>query len=172
MPRLNWKMIHAFNSSFFRMIIAVIAIFARVCFAQVDSVDVTFVYQSAGNPSSVYLPGEFNGWVIGSNLSAMTYNSVRGRWEKTVRLRKGGPSPLPDPGKSIPGAYQYKFLIRSIPVRILWITGIRIFLSMIPWFIICYPIRFRVWFKPGFLKYPLLFFLRSGRRSIREASKL
>jgi len=109
MLRLNCKMIHAFGSTFFLTIITALTIFSRACFGQVDSVDVTFVYRPSGNPSTVYLPGEFNGWVIGSSLSAMTYDPIHNRWEKTVRLRRGGPVPLPDPGKSIPGAYQYKF---------------------------------------------------------------
>jgi len=74
-----------------------------------DSVDVTFYYKSSSGPSIVYLPGEFNGWLINSSKSAMTFNPIIGKWHKTVRLRVGGPSPLPAPGKSIPGAYQYKF---------------------------------------------------------------
>jgi glycosidase len=86
-----------------------IVLITSICFGQTDSVDVTFYYHPSGNPSAVYLPGEFNGWVIGSAVSAMIYNPIDGRWEKTVRLRVGGPSPLPNPGYSIPGAYQYKF---------------------------------------------------------------
>jgi hypothetical protein len=75
--------------------------------AQIDSVDITFFYRPSGHPSTVYLPGEFNGWVLNSR-SAMTWNLAAGRWEKTVRLRVGGPVPLPWSG-SIAGAYQYKF---------------------------------------------------------------
>jgi glycosidase len=102
-------MIKILDSTIFRNVFLWFVLSARVCFGQSDSVDVTFVYRPSGNPASVYLPGEFNGWVIGSPVSAMTYDPIQDRWEKTVRLRVGGPSPLPDPGKSIPGAYQYKF---------------------------------------------------------------
>jgi glycosidase len=77
-------------------------------FAQPDSVDVTFYYKPAGNPSVVYLPGEFNNWQL-SAISRMTKELSTGIWFKTVRLRVGGPVPLPVPGKSIAGAYQYKF---------------------------------------------------------------
>jgi cyclomaltodextrinase len=88
---------------------------ARSVMAQADSVAVRFLYQPVGSPSVVYLPGEFNGW--GANVNGritdprfvMQYNAAAGLWEKTVRLRVGGPVPLPDPGHSIAGAYQYKF---------------------------------------------------------------
>ncbi|MDZ7344759.1 MAG: glycogen-binding domain-containing protein, partial [candidate division KSB1 bacterium] len=73
-----------------------------------DSVDVTFFYKPSGNPNIVYLPGEFNNWQL-SSISRMTKDPVTGVWSKTVRLRVGGPVPLPVPGKSIAGAYQYKF---------------------------------------------------------------
>jgi 1,4-alpha-glucan branching enzyme len=85
---------------------------------QPDSVDVTFFYIASGNPSTVYLPGEFNNWGPNSNgfispnaPARMNFDATTGRWFKTVRLRVGGPDPLPDPrpGKSIRGAYQYKF---------------------------------------------------------------
>lgn len=95
--------------------LAVILLFANEGFAQVDSVDVTFFYKPAGNPSVVYLAGEFNNWAnnqggqITDPRSAMTHNATNERWMKTVRLRVGGPDPLPAPGRSIPGAYQYKF---------------------------------------------------------------
>ncbi len=83
--------------------------------AQSDSVDVVFFYRPQGNPDIVYLPGEFNNW--GNNVNgrisdprfAMTRDPATGVWSKTVRLRVGGPNPLPVPGLSIPGAYQYKF---------------------------------------------------------------
>jgi len=75
---------------------------------QDDSVDVTFYYHPDGNPNNVYLPGEFNGWVINSPVSLMSYDSGTNTWFKTVRLRVGGPDPLPAP-VSVPGAYQYKF---------------------------------------------------------------
>ncbi|MDZ7269840.1 MAG: alpha-amylase family glycosyl hydrolase [candidate division KSB1 bacterium] len=80
--------------------------------AQSDSVDVFFYYKPTGNPSVVFLPGEFNNWgpnssgVIAPNApSRMTFNAAAGRWEKTVRLRVGGPAS----GGRVPGAYQYKF---------------------------------------------------------------
>ena len=80
-----------------------------------DSVDVTFFYTPSGNPSMVFLPGEFNNWGPNQNgaiapdaPSRMSYDPTSGRWFKTVRLRIGGPLPLPSP-HSIPGAYQYKF---------------------------------------------------------------
>ncbi|MDM7926803.1 MAG: glycogen-binding domain-containing protein [bacterium] len=81
-----------------------------------DSVDVTFRYSHAGGrPAVVYLAGEFNRWgnnvggVISDPSAAMTYDETEGVWVKTVRLRVGGPDPLPDPGRSVAGAYQYKF---------------------------------------------------------------
>jgi len=83
-------------------------------FAQADSVDVTFFYKPSGNPSVVYLAGEFNNWAnnqtgqITDHRFAMSFDEATGCWVKTVRLRVGGPSPLPWSG-SIPGAYQYKF---------------------------------------------------------------
>lgn len=86
--------------------------------AQPDSVDVSFFYKPAGKPTSVFLPGEFNNWgpnnngVISANApSRMNFEAASGRWVKTVRLQVGGPVPLPDPrpGRSIAGAYQYKF---------------------------------------------------------------
>ncbi len=84
-------------------------------FPQADSVDVSFFYKTLNNPSVVYLAGEFNRWagnvggVISNPSAAMAFESRSGTWRKTVRLRVGGPDPLPDPGRSIPGAYQYKF---------------------------------------------------------------
>jgi len=42
-------------------------IFSPLLFAQTDSVDVTFFYSPNSNPSTVYLPGEFNGWTYNSN---------------------------------------------------------------------------------------------------------
>ena len=84
-------------------------------FAQTDSVDVTFYYTPGSNPSIVYLAGEFNNWAnnqsgrITDPRFAMTLDAATGRWTKTVRLRVGGPDPLPNPGGSILGTYQYKF---------------------------------------------------------------
>ncbi len=57
-------------------------------------------------PTNVYLPGEFNGWVLNST-SLMSYDAGTNTWYKTVKLRVGGPNPPPAP-VSIPGAYQYK----------------------------------------------------------------
>ncbi len=74
---------------------------------QDDSVLVTFYYNPNNTPTNVYLPGEFNGWVINST-SLMNYDANNGNWYKTVKLRVGGPNPPPAP-VSIPGAYQYKF---------------------------------------------------------------
>lgn len=75
---------------------------------QDDSVYVTFYYHPDDNPANVYLPGEFNGWVINNPVSLMSYDAGSNTWYKTVKLRVGGPDPLPAPF-SITGAYQYKF---------------------------------------------------------------
>ncbi len=76
-----------------------------------DSVNVTFTYKSAGNPSVVYLPGEFNSWANNSggvipsgSPTAMTKDPSTGIWSKTYRLRVGGPLT----GGNFPPAYQYK----------------------------------------------------------------
>lgn len=74
---------------------------------QDDSVFVTFYYHPNNTPTNVYLPGEFNGWVVNSS-SLMSFDVNTNTWYKTVKLRVGGPQPLPAPF-SIPGAYQYKF---------------------------------------------------------------
>jgi len=74
-----------------------------------DSVDVTFFYYPDDNPTTVHIPGEFNGWNPSSAASQMQYNPGDHSWSKTIRLRVGGPNPLPNPGKSVAGAYQYKF---------------------------------------------------------------
>jgi len=85
----------------------VFVIFSRLISAQTDdSVDVTFFYYPADNPTTVYLPGEFNGWTLNS-ASIMTFDPVSESWSRSVRLRIGGPDPLPAPF-SVPGAYQYK----------------------------------------------------------------
>ena len=85
-----------------------IIILTQLTFSQQDdSIDVTFYYHPENNPNNVYLPGEFNGWVLNST-SVMTYEASTNTWYKTVKLRVGGPNPLPAPF-SIPGAYQYKF---------------------------------------------------------------
>lgn len=93
-------------------IVPLLLIWSVVVYAQpADSVDVTFYYKPDGNPSVVYLPGEFNNWANNNNGQitdpqfAMSLNPSTGVWSKTVRLRVGGPAP---PG-GIPGAYQYKF---------------------------------------------------------------
>jgi glycosidase len=75
---------------------------------QDDSVFVTFYYHPTNNPTNVYLPGEFNGWVTNNPISLMSYDIGTNTWYKTVKLRVGGPNPPPAPA-SIPGAYQYKF---------------------------------------------------------------
>ncbi|NOX64757.1 MAG: T9SS type A sorting domain-containing protein [Chlorobi bacterium] len=90
------------------IIIFLIGIFlSQFLLAQSDSVDVTFYYSADDLPTIVYLPGEFNGWTLNSS-SAMTQDPETAIWSKTVRLRVGGPFPLPAQN-SIPGAYQYKF---------------------------------------------------------------
>ncbi len=73
-----------------------------------DSVDVTFYYKPAGNPGSVFVPGEFNNWGPNSNgtinanaPSRMNYDVANARWFKTIRLRVNG--------GGLGGAYQYKF---------------------------------------------------------------
>ncbi len=81
---------------------------AAVATAQNDSVDVTFRYTSAGNPSLVHLPGEFNNWANNSggsitpNARWTMVKNAAGVWEKTVRLKTGG-------GTGPGGSYQYKF---------------------------------------------------------------
>jgi len=93
-----------------RFLTAIISliIFTQFTFSQQDdSVFVTFFYNPSNNPPTVYLPGEFNGWTLNSN-SEMSYDAGTNTWYKTIKLRVGGPDPLPAPA-SIPGAYQYKF---------------------------------------------------------------
>ena len=82
----------------------------RVVAQSEDSVDVTFYYFPDNSPSTVYLRGEFNGW---TTANSMTYDPATSSWSATLRLRKGGPSPLPAP-VSIAGAYQYKFFADNI----------------------------------------------------------
>lgn len=84
-------------------------VFTQLSFSQQDdSVYVTFYYHPTNTPTNVYLPGEFNGWVTNNPISLMSFDSNTNTWYKTVKLRVGGPNPLPAP-MSIPGAYQYKF---------------------------------------------------------------
>ena len=85
-------------------IICILVISALVLAQQEDSVDVTFFYYTDNNWDTVYLPGEFNGWVNNSPVSLMNFDPVKDFWYKTVRLRVGGPAQ-----PFIPGAYQYKF---------------------------------------------------------------
>ncbi len=88
--------------------VLLLLIFSQLLFSQQDdSVNVAFYYHPDGNPNNVYLPGEFNGWVLNST-SLMSYDASSNTWYKTVKLRVGGPDPLPAP-VSVPGAYQYKF---------------------------------------------------------------
>ncbi|MBI3577929.1 MAG: hypothetical protein HY089_00795, partial [Ignavibacteriales bacterium] len=72
-----------------------------------DSVDVVFRYTPPTAQSSVWLPGEFNGWnpptqwpmtPIGNNT-----------FTRKVRLRVGG-----QPGGGVAGAYQYKFYYSGV----------------------------------------------------------
>ena len=73
-----------------------------------DSVDVTFYYYPDNNPGSVHIPGEFNGWNPSAAASQMTFDGSDNSWHKSIRLRVGGPNPLPS-ANSVEGAYQYKF---------------------------------------------------------------
>ena len=91
----------------YSIFIIIVTVFSQIIIAQSDSADVTFYYHPNDNPSTVYLPGEFNGWSLNSS-SLMSKDPATGVWSKTVRLRVGGPLPLPAVN-SIPGAYQYKF---------------------------------------------------------------
>jgi len=90
-----------------QIILLILFMMATLAIAQ-DSVDVTFYYYPEDNPAVVHIPGEFNGWNPSADVSQMTYNAVDHSWGKTIRLRVGGPSPLPA-SNSVPGAYQYKF---------------------------------------------------------------
>jgi glycosidase len=93
----------------FTTLIILIVSLTNLNFGQLnDSVNVTFYYYPSDSPSSVYLPGEFNGWVINNPSSLMSHDLVNNFWYKTVKLRVGGPNPLPAPN-SVSGAYQYKF---------------------------------------------------------------
>lgn len=88
--------------------VLLLLIFSQLLFSQQDdSVNVAFYYYPDGNPNNVYLPGEFNDWVLNST-SLMSYDASSNTWYKTVKLRVGGPDPLPAP-VGVPGAYQYKF---------------------------------------------------------------
>jgi len=119
--QINFKFINRFFSREFfdnrRVPLTVVS--CAVCIACVffgrpglaqDSVDVKFFYKSTGNPTSVFLPGEFNNWgpnssgTIAQNApSRMTFDAALGQWTKTVRLRVGG-----HVGGGVAGAYQYK----------------------------------------------------------------
>ncbi len=87
--------------------LSVVIMLSQSILAQ-DSVDVTFYYYPDNNPASVHIPGEFNGWNSSGDISRMTYDALDHSWSRTVRLRVGGPDPLPATN-SVPGAYQYKF---------------------------------------------------------------
>ncbi len=87
--------------------ILTVFILALPGFAQ-DSVDVTFYYRPHNSPGDVHIPGEFNGWNPSSAASQMSFDPLVDAWYRTIRLRVGGPDPLPSTN-SVPGAYQYKF---------------------------------------------------------------
>jgi glycosidase len=91
-------------------ILYILVISSLVFAQQDDSVDVTFFYYPDDNPSSVYLRGEFNGW---TENNPMTFDPGSSSWFTTIRLRVGGPDPLPALF-SIPGAYQYKFFADGV----------------------------------------------------------
>ncbi len=86
----------------------IISILLSQIAAAQDSVDVTFYYYPTNNPSNVHIPGEFNGWNPSSSASQMTLDPLENTWYRTIRLRVGGPDPLPS-SNSVAGAYQYKF---------------------------------------------------------------
>ena len=89
------------------IVAGILILMSQMVLAQ-DSVDVSFYYYPDDNPSSVHIPGEFNGWDPTGSISEMSYDAAEDAWWKTIRLRVGGPDPLPS-GNSIEGAYQYKF---------------------------------------------------------------
>ncbi|MDH3268691.1 MAG: alpha-amylase family glycosyl hydrolase, partial [Ignavibacteria bacterium] len=92
----------------FLTLLITILILTQLTFSQQDdSVFVTFYYHPTNTPTNVFLPGEFNGWVT-TPISLMSFDAGTNTWYKIVKLRVGGPDPLPAPF-SIPGAYQYKF---------------------------------------------------------------
>lgn len=88
-------------------VIFIVLILSHLTAQTEDSVYVTFFYHPDGNPTNVYLPGEFNGWTL-NNSSRMTKDPASGIWSKTELLRVGGPNPLPNPTGGVQGAYQYK----------------------------------------------------------------
>jgi cyclomaltodextrinase / maltogenic alpha-amylase / neopullulanase len=81
-------------------IIVLLTCVVTLAFSQ-DSVDVTFRYTPPGNPSIVYLVGEFNGWNNQAWPMTPDGNNV---FVRTARLPLGG-----QPGGVVAGAYQYKF---------------------------------------------------------------
>ncbi len=87
------------------LFILLLCVLPTISSAQTDSVDVTFYYTPPVTPDNIYLRGEFNNW---ETANPMTYHPDMDRYEATVRLRVGGPDPLPAP-YSIEGAYQYKY---------------------------------------------------------------
>jgi len=105
-------------SSHTLIVLAVILLFtSQHVLAQPDSVDVTFMYKPAGNPSVVFVPGEFNNWGPNSNgsiapgaPSQMSFDSATGIWTKRVRLRVGGHL-----SAQLPGTYMYKFNENGTP---------------------------------------------------------
>ncbi len=92
------------------IVIFILGITSPVFTQQDDSIDVTFYYYPNDNPNTVYLRGEFNGWSLDD---PMMFDQGSASWFKTIRLREGGPDPLPGPF-SIPGAYQYKFFVDGV----------------------------------------------------------
>lgn len=90
--------------------IFIFSIGINILLAQDDSVDVTFFYYPDDSPSSVHLRGEFNDWSLDN---PMIFDPGSSSWYATVRLREGGPDPLPAPF-SVPEAYQYKFYADGI----------------------------------------------------------
>jgi 1,4-alpha-glucan branching enzyme len=71
-----------------------------------DTVRVTFRAHQPSSPT-VYVPGQFNGWVSNTGVSAMTYDATLGAWLKTYDFKIHVPG---DPNRTLgDSAYQYKF---------------------------------------------------------------
>ena len=90
---------------FVQHVVAFVVVLLQFASAQ-DSVDVTFRYTPPGNPATVYLVGEFNGW----NNQAWPMTAIgNNTFSRTVRLAVGG-----QPSGIVPGAYEYKFYYAGV----------------------------------------------------------
>ena len=76
--------------------------------AQTSADSITVTFRSHESPSTtLYLPGEFNGWTPNSAISRMTYDASYASWIKTLTFKiKDGSDQSRRMGDSI---YQYKF---------------------------------------------------------------